>query len=76
MKKDLGYMKTLTAAQVLSRMRKGDSLLPQGISSTRAMFADGSKVSHLVIRRLIKSGRINRPAGMSIHSAFTLGQND
>jgi hypothetical protein len=66
--------KNLSSAQVLARMHKGDLMFPIGFASDKGVFDDGSRVSHAVVYRLLKNGKIQRPEGTSIHSPFTLTQ--
>jgi hypothetical protein len=69
-------IKSLTSAQVIARMRKGDILNTYGWGQNRGIFEDGTMVSHVVIRNLIKGGKINRPVHCSIHSPFTLRREE
>jgi hypothetical protein len=55
-------------------MRRGDVLYTHGWGNSKGIFEDGTKVSHQVIRILRKSGKINYPAHMSIHSPYTLAE--
>lgn len=74
----MNKIKTLTSAQVLSRMKRGDKLYLSGGYTLRAIFrdSDAALVSHKVIVNLIKVGKISYPRIPSIHSNFTLHTED
>ena len=63
---------SLTGSQVLARMRRGDLPTLKGGYSYKAVFEDGTVVSHLVMRRLVRTGLVKYPVGTSISSPFTL----
>lgn len=53
-------------------MKKGDLPHILGGYTLKAIWDDGAVASQKVMLRLLKTGKINRPAHTSVHSNFTL----
>lgn len=62
----------MTRREVLSRMRRGDLPVRVGFGGYRAVFADGAKVTHDVMRRLVKDGLVEYPKATHIDAPYRL----
>lgn len=63
---------TLTASQVLRRMRAGDLPTYGGGYSVGGHFDDGAKAAAGVMRRLERQRKIDYPAASSVYARWTL----
>lgn len=61
----------LNGTEVLSRMRKSD-LPHRGCWNVAAYFNDGSKVGVVVMKRLIREGKIVAPESPSAYAEYRL----
>ena len=68
--------KSLTGAQVLARMKRGDLPYIRGGYTEKSGFDDGRWASGQVMRRLRKSGKVDPPAHSSVHSPWTLPKEE
>jgi hypothetical protein len=64
-------MKTITAREALARMKRGDMPTRSGYGAG-LVFDDGGMTTSRVGLRLVRTGRVYRPMGGSLHARYTL----